>query len=85
MHGAKIIKLASLPIGHLSEEAQEARNKDYREYRRYHSRKFSRTATNEDVMQLLLASSDPFINSLRVETKRMKIPLHDDVNALLKH
>lgn len=65
IHGGKIIAAAILPIGMLSEEAQEARNRDYREYRRYHARKCSRISTNEDVMHLLLASSDPFINKFR--------------------
>ena len=33
MHGARIIDLAPMALGMLSEEAQEARNKDYRYFR----------------------------------------------------
>lgn len=42
LHGAAIIKSFIIPIGHLSEEAVEARNKDIRYYREHHTRKFSR-------------------------------------------
>jgi hypothetical protein len=39
MHGAKIIERAPLPIGQLSEDVQEARNKDIRRYRENFARK----------------------------------------------
>jgi hypothetical protein len=42
MHGAEIIERAPLPIGQLSEEAQEARNKDIRRYRENFARKCTR-------------------------------------------
>jgi hypothetical protein len=42
IHGADIIENAVLPIGQLSEEAQEARNKDIKRLRECHSRKCSR-------------------------------------------
>lgn len=83
IHGGKIIAAAILPIGMLSEEAQEARNRDYREYRRYHARKCSRISTNEDVMHLLLASSDPFINKFRKVQKKQELDLPEDVKELL--
>ena len=54
-----------MPIGQLSEEASEARNKHFKEFRRDHSRKFSRVDTNIDIMNWLLLTSDPFINSIR--------------------
>lgn len=44
-HGREIIKQSIVPIGQLSEEAQEARNKDYRRFRKNHTRKCSRPAT----------------------------------------
>lgn len=66
MHGTDIIEhFGLLPIGNLSEEASEARNKDFRKYRENHSRKVSRTATNEDILHNLLISSDPKLTSLR--------------------
>lgn len=67
IHGRDIVKAAMLPIGKLTEEAQEARNKDYRKYRLDHSRKCSRLATNEDIFNMLCASSDPYIYTFRTE------------------
>lgn len=64
-HGQQIIEYLSLPIGELSEEAQESRNKDYKKYRYSNTRKFSRRSQNEDLFNMLLASSDPKISSLR--------------------
>ncbi|BES91384.1 Hypothetical protein NTJ_04193 [Nesidiocoris tenuis] len=68
-HGTEIIESAALPIGSLSEEAQECRNKHYKYFRTHHSRKCSRLATNEDVFHQMLISSDPFISSLRPQFK----------------
>jgi hypothetical protein len=70
VHGANIISGAILPIGQLSKEAQESRNKDLKSFRRSHSRKMSRSSTNEDVFNLLLVSSDPLISSLRKLPKK---------------
>lgn len=42
IHGAEIINNVSLPIGMMSEEAQESRNKDLRNLREHHTRKNSR-------------------------------------------
>lgn len=65
IHGPEIVVNALLPIGQLSEEAQEARNKDFKLYRQNFSRKSSRSNTNEDIFNFLLLSSDPIISSLR--------------------
>lgn len=65
IHGEAIISHFSIPIGHLSEEASEARNKEFRQYRRDHTRKINRIATNEDLLNHLLITSDPLISSLR--------------------
>lgn len=66
MHGANIIEhFGLLPIGKLSEEASEARNKDFRKFREGHSRKNSRVATNEDILHNLLLSSDPKLSIIR--------------------
>lgn len=73
IHGFEIIANFLLPIGQLSEEAQESRNKDFKIYRERFSRKTSRQANLEDVFQRLLVSSDPLITSLRpVEQIRRK-------------
>ena len=64
IHGHLIISSAVLPIGRLSEEAQESRNKDLRKYREHFTRKSSREKCNEDLINRLLVSSDPFVSSL---------------------
>jgi len=64
-HGAEVIKNAILPIGQLSEEAAEARNKHIRSYRLNYSRKFSRVSCNQDVLNRLLLTSDPLITGMR--------------------
>lgn len=71
-HGAEIIKHAILPIGQLSEEAIEARHKEFRRYRLQHTRKTNRKATNEDVLHHLLITSDPVISNLRCNVKKSK-------------
>lgn len=64
-HAIEVIKNCIVPIGQLSEEAQEARNKDCRRYRLAHTRKSSRINTNRDLLNMLLITSDPLINSYR--------------------
>lgn len=65
IHGEEIIKKVLVPIGQLSEEAQEARNKDFRKFRQYKSRKLSRQATNADILHALLITSDPYISNMK--------------------
>lgn len=66
IHGADIItRNAVVPIGSLSEEASEARNKDFRRFREHNSRKKSRQASNEDILHMLILSSDPLITAMR--------------------
>ena len=52
-------------VGDLSEEALEARHKNFRSYRANLARKFSREATNRDIFTRLWLTSDPVINSKR--------------------
>lgn len=83
LHGENIIKFALLPIGQLSEDAQEARNKDYKNYRYHHARKCSREATNQDIFNRLLFTSDPFISSLRHQIDKTALDLSEEVVKLL--
>lgn len=84
MHGAAIIESFSLlPIGQLSEEAAEARNKDFRRYRQHHSRKCSRKATNEYILNNLLTSSDPLISTKRYKFGRKHKTLSEEVQSLI--
>nr|CAH7742540.1 unnamed protein product [Callosobruchus chinensis] len=72
-----------LPIGQLSEEAQEASNKVFRKFRESFSRKISREKTNEDILKRLLISSDPYISSLE-KVRKLKKALDTEVIGLLK-
>lgn len=70
-HGADIIKFAGLPIGMFSEEAMEARNKDFRNIRNDHARKFSRQETMTDLFHTLLYTSDILISSISAENRKI--------------
>lgn len=73
LHGAEIIAHnAVIPIGNLSEEASEARNKDFRRFREYNSQKKSRRDSNLDVLNMLLLSSDPKLAAMRPTLKKTK-------------
>lgn len=83
IHGSIVIKYALLPIGQLSEEAQESGKKDNLRYREHHSRKSSRINTNSDLIHYLLISSDPLISSLSQPKKHLKEKFSPDVLYLL--
>lgn len=83
-HSKQIIDTCILPIGQLSEEALEARNKHQRNYREYFTRKTSRTDSNRDLMNRLLITSDPYINSLRRPPVYKKAALTPEVLHLLE-
>lgn len=84
IHGPQIIESALLPIGQLSEDAQEARNKDIKKYRKAFSRKCFRTKTMEDVFNWLTVSSDPYISSIRkLPSKKLNSFLPEAVQLLV--
>lgn len=85
-HGPDIVDSAVLPIGMLSEEAMESRNKDFRNYREFHTRKMSREQTMTDLVHTLLYTSDPVISSISRTTsvqQRSSEPLTDELRNLL--
>ena len=84
MHGSQFIRRAIVPIGQLSEEAQEARDKGYRRFREHHTKNRSRTETTTDLIHLLLVSSDPKITSLRQVRTTKPTEMHPDALALLE-
>lgn len=84
-HGKIIIQHCILPIGQLSEEAQESRNKDIRRYRLQFTRKTSRIQTQKDLVRRLLISSDPYICSLRKTSKIKRRDLTSDILNLLEN
>lgn len=84
IHGGQLINKAVLPIGLMSEEAQEARHKDSKHFREFHTRKLSRQQTMEDMMHMLLISSDPVISSLRRKAPKKSDTLPQEVLNMLK-
>ena len=83
IHGPEIIRSFLMPIGALSEEAQEKRNKEYKNAREHKSLKISREHTNRDIMNYLLSSSDPYISSFRKIIKKSKGKLEKEAQNLL--
>lgn len=83
IHGPVIIEHALLPIGQLSEEAAEARNKHFREYRLSYARKFSRKACNLDIINRLLLTSDPFLSSIKAKAKKKTVSFSKEASELL--
>lgn len=84
IHGFDVISVAVLPIGMLSEEAQEARNKDFRRYREKRCRKSSRQNKNQDLLNIFLTSSDPIISSIKTVLPKKDSRLNAEVLQLLE-
>lgn len=86
-HSSAVLKHFLLPMGQLSEEAQEARNKDIRNYREFFSRKSSRRLNINDLFCRLLLSSDPVISSARElprkSTHKLAPEIKKDLQTLL--
>lgn len=83
IHGSLVVQHALLPIGILSEEAAEARNKHFRQYRQNFSRKFSREDSNFDILNRLLLTSDPYMSSIRPKTTKKSKPFRKEALAML--
>lgn len=83
VHGAAVIQHAILPIGQLSEEAAEARNQHYRTFRLQYARKFTRKSCNEDVLNRLLLTSDPYMSCNRKRKNIKSIPFSPEAIDLL--
>lgn len=67
----------------ISEEALEARNKDVRNFRLNHTRKFSRTITNRNLFQRLSSTSDPVICSTCHYKLKKKNKLPEEIKNLI--
>ena len=83
IHGSEVIENASLPIGQLTEEAQEANNKIFKRIREFNTRKISRMATNEDLGHKLLIMTDPYINYFRTLHENLTLPMKEEAQDLL--
>lgn len=84
MHGAVTAKHVILPIGLMSEEAQESANKIYRRVRERHTRKNLMSNVTEDLIKRMLLLSDPVITNIQLLPKKQKYQeLPEDVHQLL--
>ena len=72
LHSHQVVRVKELPVGMLSEEAQEASNKNFKNFREFFTRKSSRKKTNEDLMRRLLCTSDPLISQMRRSLQKPK-------------
>ena len=68
----------------LSEEAQEARHKHVKKFRKGHARKHSRKENMQDVLNLLLITSDPVISHISPLQKKKSDPIPQKVRDLLQ-
>lgn len=81
IHAHEIIESCSLPIGMISEEALEAKNKDLRRLRRENTRKISRKSTMEDLFHSLPYSSDPYITTVANKNGDAQFNFYNKVNC----
>lgn len=77
IHGHQVMECAILPVGMLSEQAGESRNKFWRYDREHHCRKSDRIKTMSDLFHR--ASSDPVISGIRLSqriqnSKKLALP-----------
>ena len=80
-----IVRHFKRAIGIFTEEPQEARHKDCRFYRLHNSRKTSREHNIFDLLGMLLASSDPAVNTMRgSELRKVAKPLDEDLAPLMR-
>lgn len=84
IHGCEIIDAFSLPIGHLSEDALEARHKEVRKNRLSHTRKCSRESSNTDLIRILLLTSEPLLSSKRNTTINKGLRMDGEVQKYIK-
>ena len=84
IHGAQIISSSVLPIGMMSEEAQEARNKDNKLFRLRYARKTSRVHTMSDVFHRLMVTGDIVISSKSVYNRKKRTPVPPEVREMTR-
>ncbi len=83
IHGEEILSSSCLPIGMMSKEAQEARNKDNKAFWMKHSRKTSRVHTMSDVFHRLMVTGNIVISSKSTKEPQTD-PLPTEVKIMLK-
>ena len=65
MHGWEVMKYCKMPIGSLSEECAECRNKDVFYNKEHHSRKNSFLNIITDLFNYMIYDSDPYLSEIR--------------------
>ena len=84
IHGSQMIDSLIIPVGQASEEGMEARHKDIRNARSAHSCKISRKRSLQDLMNWLLATSDPVIaTTMRKQVSSKKSVYTNEMLSLL--
>ena len=71
-HGWLYMKEVPVPLGLLSEEPIEAKNKDFGNFREFHARKTAAKANLKDVFMRLYHRSDPIILKKIFKFRRLK-------------
>lgn len=87
VHGSELIRVSPLPLGVLSEEGAESKNKDYRNDRQHHARKCGRRQNLTDVFLRSMETSDPLISMVSAKKRReahKTQPLPAEVQQLLR-
>lgn len=85
-HGSDLIRVSPLPLGVLSEEGAESKNKDYRNDRLHHARKSGRKQNLSDVFHRSMETSDPLVSMVSATKRRDACktqPLPAEVQELL--
>lgn len=85
VHGIDIIKHFQIPIGILSEDALEARHKEFRLFRLNNTRKSSRINANRDLLKHLILTSEPLIGIHRQKTTKKNDITSDLMPYLILH
>ncbi|XP_046809001.1 uncharacterized protein LOC124420405 [Lucilia cuprina] len=83
IHGPDIVCDSKLPVGILSEEAQEACNKTFKKVRENNARRCGRKENLEDIFNFLIVNSDPIITKTRKIPKKNKQELPQEVKEFL--
>lgn len=84
IHGAEVLEHSLLPIGQMSEDAQESCNKYMIRFREDCARKYSRKKNLEDVFLRFLVYSDPYVSSQREIPKKPSRALLSQALELLQ-
>ncbi|KAI8122715.1 hypothetical protein CVS40_6479 [Lucilia cuprina] len=83
IHGPDIVCDSKLPVGILSEEAQEACNKTFKKVRENNARRCGGKENLEDIFNFLIVNSDPIITKTRKIPKKNKQELPQEVKEFL--